>query len=296
MFSFRNNQIIHKYAVSLQWPISVFTHYFIFQILFRIIATSSLGLTHWSSAWVSWWVIGWRFDLSVLAAVFLFPLLFAPWISKRGYELLSLLFLVVSIIPSVIDLELLSHTGQRLTVQLIAAGQDVQGEWGQWIIQYPKSILALGLYIGTLGALDRRLHRSIGPPSLSLTSWPKRITPWAILPLCLLAVRGSLGARPLNPNSAFQFDDPKMGALALHSTFSLVESWIAARTNQLPPIEPILTPRSKLPVSLYPWSESLSQAINESAGSIEKSAFSIVITTNAFRVIPKFRRKFPVLC
>ncbi len=171
---------------------------------------------------------GMRFDLSAIAYTnipfVLLALTPAQWQSRpsvaRSTTAGFLLVNATAITLMMGDIAYYDFTGTRITFELLDFKAEATNQLDQLLLNYwPFTLVTLGL----VGGLVLLLPRARGP----LRSL-RRTTAWPIALLLVggtvLAARGSVGRKPLNPIHAFTSGDHELGMLALNSVFSLLQS------------------------------------------------------------------------
>ena len=213
---------------------------------------------------------GVRFDLSAIAfsniPFLLLALAPALLFRRPGYRrLLKWVFVALNsffVAVMVADLEYFTFTGTRATFDLLQLTTGAAGQLDQLLVNYaPLVLLAVGLgwllhrgYPGPAGddgsrdlAVDRG---ATGPdpsrPAVRTGAAPPGAASWraitdglaalgfrlAVLALVVVAARGGLQKKVLQPMHAFQSGNQELGLLTLNSTFTLLQS----------PLQPELEP------------------------------------------------------
>jgi uncharacterized sulfatase len=171
---------------------------------------------------------GLRFDLSAIAYTnipfVLLALAPSAWLSRpwvaRGSAAAFVLVNAAAIILMVGDVVYYDFTGTRVTFDLLDLTAEGTAQLDQLLLNYWPFTVVMLLLVGGLALLLPRAH---GP--LRRQHWALAL-PTALLLLggTVLAARGGLQRKPLNPIHAFAQGDHELGILALNSVFTLVQS------------------------------------------------------------------------
>ena len=189
-------------------------------------------------------VYGWRFDLSAVATLSLFFILWAILLdlwqrySKKYWQnsprlenwVLSFsmgLFLAVHVLMllfNFIDTELINFVGRRFTIDAISQLLEVPGKAQSYVLYaWPLALMFLAT-ISCYGFVVRRLYRKkieINWLRQALGYWSLRLS---LLLLLLVAARGGLQSKPISFAHAKSFASPSMNSLVLNSSFTLIQT------------------------------------------------------------------------
>jgi arylsulfatase A-like enzyme len=176
---------------------------------------------------------GLRFDLSAIAAIN-FPFILLSFLPRQsepspGYaRLLKGVFLGLNIpflLINVVDLEYFKFTGRRSTLDLLGVAGDAGVKWPALVGYYwPLALIGLGLSAALYLLYGRAPKRpALTPGRLNVWVWLLNLA--AVGPLCLVAFRGGLQMRTLNPAQAMPEAPGELAQLALNSSFTVLKSY-----------------------------------------------------------------------
>ncbi|MBT8187091.1 MAG: sulfatase-like hydrolase/transferase, partial [Croceitalea sp.] len=166
-------------------------------------------------------VMGLRFDTSSILMMNLpfFMYWVFPTQRKRNWSLRLFYFVnIIFIGINIADLELIRFNGRRLTPFYFLMSQDVSDQIGQLIIHFwylTLSLIVLAALFVKYFPKPVRLKESTAISSI--------VTLYLVLlPIWLLGVRGGPQSSPVREANAYVFSSPKLGNLALNSSFTFI--------------------------------------------------------------------------
>ena len=179
-------------------------------------------------------VHGVRFDLSAIAYTnvpfILLSLAPSAWLARRGYQwLLRALFVVsngVALLLMVADIGYYPFTGTRLTADVFALAGDATAQADQLFVNF-AGLTVLG--VATLAALllfyPAAAVERTPPAGVSVPPrWRRLASALAVITLSVLAARGGVQKKPINPIHAFGGRSHEAGVLTLNSVFTILQS------------------------------------------------------------------------
>ena len=188
---------------------------------------------------LSAFVRGVRFDLSAIAYTnMLFILLSlapAPLLVRTWYQrLLMAVFIVVNgafVVFQVGDIAYYPFTGTRVTMDIFALTGEATAQADQLFLNFAGlTIVGLTLIVCLWVFYPR--HRG---DARSSQSWLRSsAVVFGTLLLTVMAARGGIQKKPLNPLHAFASGNHELGILTLNTSFTLIQS---PRNRQLQPVQ-----------------------------------------------------------
>lgn len=177
---------------------------------------------------------GVRFDLSAIAYTnipfILLSLAPSAWLARRGYQwMLRALFALlngVALLLMVADVGYYPFTGTHLTMDVFALADDAAAQADQLFVNFAGLTLLGVLLLGALLLLYPRAAVERMPPvGISAPPrWRRLATTLAVVTGTVLAARGGVQRKPINPIHAFGRSTHEAGLLTLNSTFTLLQS------------------------------------------------------------------------
>ena len=194
--------------------------YSVIRIFFMIYNWGSYQLFD-SAELISSLFLGLRFDISSILMMNIPFFLYWLYPSARERKLSLNLFFVINVLflaINIADFELTRFNGRRLTPFYFVLSQDVGDQLGQLILHFWH--LALGLIVaGTLLVKFFPKPIRVSEKSALITVIASYLL---FLPVWLVGVRGGLQSRPVREANAFIFSSPKLGNLALNTSFTFI--------------------------------------------------------------------------
>lgn len=184
-------------------------------------------------------VHGLRFDLSAIAYTnipfILLSLAPAAWLARRWYQwMLRGLFVTVNGAATIVmvgDVGYYPFTGTRVTMDVFALTGEATAQADQLFVNF-AGLTMLGL--GLLAALVFVYPRAQLEAATPVPRWRRVATALAVIVATVIAARGGLQKKPLNPIHAFAGGSHEIGVLTLNSAFTLLQS---PRDRQLEPVQ-----------------------------------------------------------
>jgi len=172
-------------------------------------------------------ILGLRFDISILLAFNIVPVLFLAIgrffaIPKSLFFLSKILFVLVNsflVWLNLIDLEYFAFTGKRTGIEILSIKDDILNQLNQLIINY-WHICLLGFTL-FLWILLRTLRLKYKPITSSRPKLYFTIGYALFIGIAVLGIRGGLQLKPLRPNIAFSIEPSKLGNVVLNTPFNI---------------------------------------------------------------------------
>jgi phosphoglycerol transferase MdoB-like AlkP superfamily enzyme len=203
-----------------------------------------------SALTIAWaFVQGVRFDLSAIAysnaPFILLSLAPVALLAARWYQrALMTLFVAVNAAAVMImmgDVGYYPFTGTRVTMDVFALTGEATAQFDQLLVNFAglvsvTLVLVAGLVVGyPRSTADVRADGTGHERTRGTRSLPRvALGVFAVLALTVLAARGGLQKKPLNPIHAFASGQHEVGILTLNSAFTLLHS---PRVRELEPVE-----------------------------------------------------------
>jgi phosphoglycerol transferase MdoB-like AlkP superfamily enzyme len=177
---------------------------------------------------------GVRFDLSAIAYTnipfILLSLAPSAWLARRGYQwMLRAIFGLLNgsaLLLMVADVGYYPFTGTRLTMDVFALADDAAAQADQLFVNFAGLTLLGVLFLAALLLLYPRaaVERTPPPGITAPPRWRRLATSLAVATGTVLAARGGVQKKPINPIHAFGRSTHEAGLLTLNSTFTLLQS------------------------------------------------------------------------
>ncbi|MFN8791671.1 MAG: LTA synthase family protein [Bdellovibrionales bacterium] len=175
----------------------------------------------------SWATLAWacflglRFDAAALAWL-LMPTLIWGWVVGRAYFIPLLVSLFPFWVLTVIDMELWNFFGRRMSLSVLKMFREAEGKTGPMVLEYFPWI-CLGVFLGLIFfAALWWVCRGFQRGAVSRKRW--WLEQVAIVIVLVVAARGGLQKKPLNPVNAHLFERAHMNQLVLNTPFTLLKS------------------------------------------------------------------------
>lgn len=167
-------------------------------------------------------LLGLRFDTSAILMMNLPFFLYWLYPSRRHRATSLKIFFFINVMflaVNVADFELAKFNGRRLTPFFFQmAPQDLGGQIGQLIWHYWHMTLIFALMVVALVKYFPRPAKF----SVKVPIYKVAFLYGVFLPVWLLGVRGGTQSRPVREANAYVFSSPKLGNLALNSSFTFI--------------------------------------------------------------------------
>ena len=177
---------------------------------------------------------GVRFDLSAIAYTnipfILLSLAPGAWLARRGYQwLLRALFVLVNGAAALLmvgDVAYFPFTGTRVTMDVFALAGEAAAQADQLFMNFAGlTLVGVALLAGLLLAYPRAAVERTPPAGVSVPPrWRRLASALAVLAVTVVAARGGVQKKPINPIHAFGGTSHASGVLTLNSTFTLLQS------------------------------------------------------------------------
>lgn len=172
------------------------------------------------------YVLGLRFDASIIMTFNVIPLVFFIWgkfIFRSTFLLQIARFLFwignsVIVGLNILDLEYFSFTGKRTGIELLGLQQDIADQTQQLILHYWDLLLLWFVY--SLLILRHTLAIRSTVETVPHVYRKAVIFSLFFIGVAVLTIRGGLQLKPLRPNIAFTIEPNKLGHLALNTPFN----------------------------------------------------------------------------
>lgn len=178
------------------------------------------------------WAVIWglRFDISASLALWLPTFLaiwgLAPFISKRGLQLLVGLNVLIFAIPMLalnfVDIEMVNIVGRRFSWQTLFILREAQGKFMGFFASYGGIILTVLFILGLAAVLAYRAIFRF--PEVKLSKWNHFALGFPLLILIVIGGRGGVQAKPLSFVHAQLFQNHWLNLLVINSSFSVLKS------------------------------------------------------------------------
>jgi phosphoglycerol transferase MdoB-like AlkP superfamily enzyme len=216
----------------------VLAAYFVIRLVFLVDHRANFAEAPMSQI-LGAFVRGVRFDLSAIAYTnmpfILLSLAPIAVLTQRWYQrVLMTLFLVVNgafVVFQVGDIAYYPFTGTRVTMDIFALTGEATAQADQLFLNFAGlTIIGLSL-IASLWAF----YPKLGEASMPARSWLQAsAVAFATILLTVIAARGGVQKKPLNPIHAFASGNHEIGILTLNTSFTLIQS---PRGRQLQPVQ-----------------------------------------------------------
>ena len=149
---------------------------------------------------------------------------------NRFSHWLFLLLNIPFVAFNIIDIEYYNFTGRRLTIEVFAFSGEATQQTDQFIVNYWYLALIFIFFTFVKYYFSRRFTTNTTPnAAASSNRWAKKFfkhagVTLAVLAFTVIGIRGGLQKKVLKPAHAYMLGHADLGALALNSTFTLLQS------------------------------------------------------------------------
>lgn len=180
---------------------------------------------------VSAFLMGARYDVAAILKINLvfFILWMTPWPAlHKGFfaKFIFTLFTLVNFVFfsfNTIDAELISFSGQRLTMNYLSITQDINNQWGQLVRYYWFiTIFTLFFFFIFFWYFPNKPEDQLNLKAQNLKL--NFILIFLFVALSVVGVRGGLQNKPLRTAHAFAYTSEELGNLALNSSFTFLNN------------------------------------------------------------------------
>ncbi|MEN9374688.1 MAG: hypothetical protein RIR79_2240 [Pseudomonadota bacterium] len=171
--------------------------------------------------------VGWRFDISMILGMVIFPLLFLllpfQWSHhrywQRFWQWLIYGFLLIFIGMMAVDTVYFGYVHRHIGSEINTLANDMPSMIGIALRQYSGVLLGFGLGAVVLGGVWHAVFASL--PVAPASPWQRLVMLPIVFLLMLVVARGGVDGKPISVGEAFFSNTPAQGYLALNGAFAL---------------------------------------------------------------------------
>ncbi len=166
---------------------------------------------------------GLRFDAVSIGWTLLLMMIWG-WVVRRAYWIPLFFVMLPFWVLTVIDTELWSFFGRRMSLSVLKLFREAEGKVGAMAGEYAPWIVLACLIGAALFFLMARVTWKTATFRASKSLWKTGLGQLALLALVILASRGGWQKKPLTPVNAHLFEKSHLNQLVLNTPFTLLKS------------------------------------------------------------------------